>query len=61
MVTLRHLRRRYAFMQVKTMPDSTCALLTNGKVYCWGANFYGQLGNGQIRSRSLVPHEVTLP
>lgn len=47
--------------QVKAMPDSTCALLTNGKVYCWGANYYGQLGNGAIKARSLVPQEVVLP
>ena len=47
--------------QVKAMPDSTCALLTNGKVYCWGANYYGQLGNGEIKVRSLVPQEVVLP
>ncbi len=46
---------------VKTLPDSTCALLTNGKVYCWGANYYGQLGNGKLRVRSLVPVEVVLP
>ena len=47
--------------QVRTMPDSTCALLTNGKVYCWGANYYGQLGNGKLRVPSVVPQEVVLP
>ena len=46
---------------VKVLPDSTCALLTNGKVYCWGTNYYGQLGNGKIRTPSLVPQEVVLP
>jgi RHS repeat-associated protein len=30
----------------------TCAILTNGDKQCWGLNFYGQLGNGQI---SYVP------
>ncbi|AKU94928.1 hypothetical protein AKJ09_01592 [Labilithrix luteola] len=47
--------------QVKTMTDSTCALLTNGKVYCWGSNFYGQAGNGKPRVPNLVPEEVVLP
>jgi alpha-tubulin suppressor-like RCC1 family protein len=48
-------------VEVKTTPDATCALLTNGKVFCWGANFYGQLGNGKIKSASLVPQEVVMP
>lgn len=47
--------------QVKTTIDTTCALLTNGKVYCWGSNFNGQLGNGLNRGKSLVPTEVVLP
>ncbi|MDF2695652.1 MAG: hypothetical protein K0S65_4035 [Labilithrix sp.] len=47
--------------QVKATSRSTCALLTNGKVYCWGDNTNGQLGNGQIREPSLVPQEVLLP
>jgi alpha-tubulin suppressor-like RCC1 family protein len=47
--------------QVRVTADSTCALLTSGKVYCWGANYYGQLGNGKMRVPSLVPSEVVLP
>ena len=47
--------------EVKTMPLSTCALLTTGKVYCWGNNFYGQLGTGTIKGGSLTPQEVALP
>ncbi len=46
---------------VKTTPDATCALLTNGKVYCWGSDFYGQLGTGKLKVPSLVPQEVLLP
>jgi alpha-tubulin suppressor-like RCC1 family protein len=26
--------------------DHTCALTTDGNVYCWGENFFGQLGRG---------------
>ena len=47
--------------QVKTTLNTTCALLTNGKVYCWGSNYYAQLGNGMVRGESLVPVEVVLP
>lgn len=47
--------------QVKTTPDATCALLTTGKVYCWGSDFYGQLGTGKYKASSLVPTEVVLP
>ena len=47
--------------EVKVMPYSTCALLTTGKVYCWGSNFYGQLGAGLPRGSVLEPVEVKLP
>jgi len=47
--------------QVKTTVNTTCALLTNGKVYCWGSNYNGQLGNGLNRGKSSAPTEVVLP
>jgi len=46
---------------VKTTVNTTCALLTNGRVYCWGSNFNGQLGNGLNRGKSLAPTAVVLP
>jgi len=46
---------------VRTAALSTCALLTNGKVYCWGENGNGELGNGIIFEPSLTPVEVLLP
>jgi alpha-tubulin suppressor-like RCC1 family protein len=32
--------------------DATCALKTDGTVWCWGENFYGQLGDGTSMPRS---------
>lgn len=31
----------------------SCALLNSGAVYCWGANYYGQLGDGSTTNRSI--------
>jgi len=47
--------------QVKTTVNTTCALLTTGKVHCWGSNYDGQLGNGRNRGKGLAPTEVILP
>jgi alpha-tubulin suppressor-like RCC1 family protein len=38
----------------------TCGLTTTHAVYCWGYNFYGQLGDGSTTDRS-VPTRVISP
>ena len=36
----------------------TCARKTNGRLYCWGTNFYGELGDGTTTTQRLTPTEV---
>ena len=38
----------------------TCAIGNNGRAYCWGINWMGQLGDGTT-TNSLTPVAVTLP
>ncbi len=47
--------------EVRATSRATCALLTNGKIYCWGDDYYGQLGTGVMRSPNFAPQEVLLP
>jgi len=37
----------------------TCALLTNGKVKCWGYNPYGEIGNGTSGNEFHTPRTVS--
>ena len=44
-----------AAVDVATTGDSACALLSTGRVYCWGANTQGALGSGS--PTSTAPHQ----
>lgn len=46
-----------AARQIALGAHHACALLTDGSVWCWGSNFYGQLGDG-TRADSDVPVRV---
>ncbi|WP_342381900.1 Ig-like domain-containing protein [Myxococcus stipitatus] len=39
-------------------PDHACAILDNGEVKCWGANFLGRLGLGDMEDRGDGPGEM---
>ncbi len=38
--------------------DHTCAIASDDKVYCWGYNYYGQLGNGNTGTNRNIPVAV---
>jgi alpha-tubulin suppressor-like RCC1 family protein len=52
----------FLFKSVGVAADHSCALATSGRVYCWGLNRTGQLGDGTRTNHTaatLVPVELT--
>ncbi len=43
-----------AVKSIKVGYSHTCIIASNDKVYCWGGNYYGQLGNGSTWMPGLV-------
>ena len=41
--------------------NSTCAVTDTGRVYCWGANTFGQLGDGTYLGRARPAQVAGLP
>ncbi len=46
------------FTNLKTGSYHTCGIASNGNTYCWGDNYYRQLGAGSSLSQSPVPIQV---
>ena len=47
-------------IEISTGESHTLALTKEGKVYAWGANDQGQLGNGNTKNNN-IPQEVMIP
>jgi alpha-tubulin suppressor-like RCC1 family protein len=44
-----------------TGPHHTCALNTDGNVYCWGRNQFGEIGNGKRWLDAPPTAAITFP
>jgi alpha-tubulin suppressor-like RCC1 family protein len=49
-----------SFATIATGFEHTCAVTTTGTAYCWGGNYYGQLGNNASTRRSTTPVAVNM-
>mgnify|MGYP003429587059 CR=1 FL=1 len=50
-------------LMTKGMPfcSATCAIATSGALYCWGWNFFGQIGDGTVVDRLAPVPIASLP
>ncbi len=48
------------FTQIQASLSHTCALTATGRVYCWGYNAFGQIGNGTM-DNVVSPTEISTP
>ncbi|MCB9091331.1 MAG: putative Ig domain-containing protein [Halobacteriovoraceae bacterium] len=48
------------FIKVAAGGSISCGIHSNGKAFCWGYDFYGQLGSNKVAAgnKSLIPLEV---
>jgi alpha-tubulin suppressor-like RCC1 family protein len=47
------------FTQISTGLIDTCAITQAGKAYCWGSDFFGELGNGFPQAQTSAPSPVS--
>ena len=45
-------------LQISANASNTCAILDNQSLVCWGDNFFGQLGVGNIQNVGDAPNEM---
>ncbi len=53
--------RKGQMVSVSSISDSDytrIAIMENGDLYCWGYNYYGQIGNGNSSNNQLTPFKV---
>jgi alpha-tubulin suppressor-like RCC1 family protein len=47
------------WLQVSAGGEHTCAVKTDGRLYCWGSNSHGELGNNSTQDSSVPIQEYT--